>query len=221
VDGGASSDDGASGAAVAPCPGVPIVPDQTGLIAVGSNSVNIHGSWFQYSDCNDLHDVNCSTVVTPPTDASAFPNVGGKMCTSGMTSTATNAWGAGIAFELNDGPPQQPYNTTANGVLGFCFVLSGTTIPSTSIRVAFPTQDNNDYAYFEAVTTPGQHTVLVSQAAQGSWVAKADLAAFEATKVMLVQFQIPASPPTAVPWDFCIEGVTAITGGTGASGDGG
>jgi hypothetical protein len=146
-------------------------------------------------------------VTTP--SANAFPNVGGKMCTSGMTSTATGAWGAGIALELSDGPPQQPYDTTAHSVTGFCFELSGPTIPSTTLRVAFPTQDNNDNAYFEAESTPGMHSVSFSDTAQGSWVTAK--AAFEPTKVMLMQFQIPSSPAAPVPWDFCVQGLTALT----------
>jgi hypothetical protein len=201
--GSASSTDGGSATA---CPGVPIVPDATGLVTAASNAVGIHGSWFEYSDCTDLQNKNCSTVTTPA--ANSFANVGGKMCTSGVTSTAAGAWGAGIGLELNDGPPQMPYDTTAHGVKGFCFVLSGTTIPSTTIRVAFPTKDNNDNAYFSPVSTPGQHTVLFSDIAQGSWVTTKS--AFEPNAVMLVQLQIPSST-TPVPWDFCIEGFTAIT----------
>ncbi|HZL16697.1 MAG TPA: hypothetical protein VFG23_03005 [Polyangia bacterium] len=200
--GGTGTDASASG-----CPGIPIVPDSGGSVAVGSNSVGIHGSWFEYSDCADLKNVNCAMVTSPP--ANKFSNVAGKMCTSGTTSDATGAWGAGIALELNDGPPQQPYDTVAHGVKGFCFLLSGPTVPSTSVRVAFPTQDNNDNAYFEAVTTPGQHTVLFSDIAQGSWVTSKS--AFEPTKVMLLQFQIPSSTTAPVPWNFCIDGLTAIT----------
>jgi hypothetical protein len=202
-----SSPSSATPEAGAGCPGVPIVPDDGGFVAPGSNSVAIHGSWFGYSDCTDLKGVNCATMTTPP--ANSFPNVGGKLCTSGQTSTAAGAWGAGIALELNDGPPQQPYDTVAHGVKGFCFVLSGATIPSTTIRVAFTTQNNNDNAYFAPVSTPGQHTVLFSDTAQGSWVTAKS--AFEPTKVMLMQLQIPSSTTAPVPWDFCIEGVTAIT----------
>jgi hypothetical protein len=197
---------GATGTGTA-CPGVPIMPDAMGMVATGSNTVAIHGSWFEYSDCTDLKNVNCSTVTTPP--ANSFPNTGGKMCTSGHTSMASGAWGAGIGLELNDGPPQMPYDTTAHNVIGFCFVLSGTTIPSTGIRVAFPTKNNNDNAYFEAVTTTGQHTVLFSDTAQGSWVTTKS--AFEPKLVMLLQMQIPSSTTAPVPWDFCIEGLTAIT----------
>ena len=138
----------------------------------------------------------------------SFSNVGGNMCTSGQTSMAAGAWGAGIALELNDLPPQQPYDTVAHMVKGFCFELTGPTIPSTSIRVAFPTKDVPDDVYFSAVTTPGQHTVLFSDTAQGSWVTKK--VPFEPTLVMLLQFQIPSTTTAPVPWNFCISGLTAI-----------
>ncbi|MES1205464.1 MAG: hypothetical protein ABUS79_05960 [Pseudomonadota bacterium] len=208
IGGGAQAGSGGAGGATSSgCPGVPIVPDAKGFVAPTSNTLGIHGSWFEYSDCADLGGKNCATVAVPP--ANSFPNTAGKMCTSGMTSSATGAWGAGVALELNDGPPQMPYDTTAHSVKGFCFALSGTTIPSTTIRVAFPTQNNNDNAYFEAVSTPGQHMVLFSDTAQGSWVTQKS--AWEPTKVMLIQFQIPSSPTAPVPWDFCIDGLTAIT----------
>jgi hypothetical protein len=201
-DGGAATGEGGTG-----CPGVPLVPDATGYIAPGSNTVGIHGSWFTYSDCTDLMGKNCAMVTSPT--GTGFANVGGKMCTSGTTSTATGAWGAGIGLELNDGPPQQPYDTETYKVTGFCFQLSGATIPSTTIRVAFTTQENNDNAPFEAITTPGTHTVLFSDTAQGSWVTTPTV--FDPTKVMLVQFQIPSSTAAPIPWDFCIDGMTAVT----------
>ncbi len=184
------------------------MPNATGFIAPGSNSVGIHGSWFVYSDCNDLKNQNCAAVTTPSPTASAFPNVGGKMCTSGQNPTATNpnAWGAGIAFELNDGPPQMPYDSTQSGVTGFCFDLSGPTIPT--LHVAYTTVENNDDAPFEAITTPGTHTVLFSDTAE---LAGEPVFTFDRTKVVLVQFQIPSSPTAPVPWDFCIDGVTAVT----------
>jgi hypothetical protein len=158
---------------------------------------------------------NCA-MVTSPTAVGAFPNVGGKICTSGTNSTAANAWGAGVGLELNDGPPQMPYNTVTHGVKGFCFDVTGSTtsstpvLPSTTgIRVAFTTTENNDNAPFEAVTTPGTHTVLFADTAQGSWVTTKTT--FDPTMVVLVQFQIPASTTEAVAWDFCISNLTAVT----------
>jgi hypothetical protein len=38
-----------------------------------------------------------------------------------------------------------------------------------------------------------------------------DKVAFQPTAVMLVQFQIPSSTAAPVPWDFCVQGMTAIT----------
>jgi hypothetical protein len=205
-----TSNDAAAGGdtatAAGPCTGVPIVPDENGSVSAGSNSVGIHGSWFVYSDCTDLQGHNCAMVSSPT--GTSFANVGGKMCTSGQTSMAAGAWGAGIALELNDGPPQQPYDTTAHGVNGFCFNLSGPTIPSTTVRVAFPTQDNNDNAYLEAVSTPGLHNILFSDIAQGSWVTSKS--PWEPTKVMLIQFQIPSSTTAPVSWNFCVDSLTAI-----------
>jgi hypothetical protein len=96
----------------------------------------------------------------------------------------------------------------AHGVKGFCFQLSGTKIPPTGIRVAFTTKNNNDSAYFKAVSTLGQNTVLFSEIAQATWQTKKT---WEPTLVMLLQFQIPSSTTAPVPWDFCIEGLTAIT----------
>ncbi len=207
---GDASTDGATDSAPG-CPGIPIVPDDAGFVVPGSNPLGIHGSWFVYSDCNDLGGVNCTTVTSPPTNV--FPNSGGKMCTSGQTSTAPGAWGAGIALELNDGPPQLPYDTVDAGILGFCFQLSGTTLPTTTVRVAFPTTEDNDDAPFKAVTTFGQHTVLFANTAQGSWVTTKQ--PFDPTQVTLIQFQIPslstATVPAPVPWDFCVEGLTAVT----------
>jgi hypothetical protein len=196
------------------CPGIAITPDAMGHVAAGTNSLGINGSFFTYSDCKDLkstmNGVGCSDILPDPS-AGAFANVGGKICTSGMTSTVTGAWGAGVGFELNDVMGQQPYDTMMHGVKGFCFLLSGNTIPSTSLRVAFTTKDNNDNAYFEPVTTPGMHTVLFSDPtfAQGSWVTTKS--AWEPTLVVLMQFQIPSATAAPVPFDFCIEGLTAVT----------
>jgi hypothetical protein len=204
--GSSGGDAGTASVPDAPCSGIPIVPDATGFVAADSNSLGIHGSWFAYSDCNDLGGQNCATVTAP--SGTGFANVGGKMCTSGQTSSSAGAWGAGLGLELNDGPPQMPYDTVAMGVTGFCFTLSGPTIPSTSLRVAFPTRNHQDDPYFTAVATPGQHSVSFAESAQGSWVTTKS--AFEADQVMLLQFQIPSSATAPVPWDFCVEGLTAL-----------
>jgi hypothetical protein len=206
-DAGDNGDAGHNADAGPGCVGIPIIPDDTGFVAPGSNDAGIHGSWFVYSDCNDLGGHNCAMVASPT--GVAFANTGGALCTSGTTSSAPGAWGAGIGLELNDGPPQLPFDTMAAGIKGFCFQLTGPTLPTTTVRVAFPTVDNNDNAYFESVSSPGQHTVLFTDTAQGSWVTAPQ--PFESTAVTLIQFQIPSSTSATIPWDFCVEGLTAVT----------
>jgi hypothetical protein len=195
---------------------VPITPDDTGYVAAGSNSVGIHGSFFMYSDCDDGIKP-CSTVTTPNPE-SPFTNSGGKLCTSGTAiqtvGAASQDWGAGIGLEMDDVPAeggQQPFNVTAAGIKGFCFILSGSTIPSTSIRVAAVTSENQDWAPYESVTAPGMQTVLFSDMAQAPNTAASHIMTLDLTKVKVIQWQIPASSSAAVPWDFCIQGVTAIT----------
>ncbi len=215
VDEAGSADDAGSAGDAADagpgCPGIPIVPDDMGFVALGSNAAGIHGSWFVYSDCNDLGGRNCAMVTTPT--GMGFTNVGGALCTSGTTSSAAGAWGAGIGLELNDGPPQEPVPRHRGGGHHRASAASSSPdrrcCPRRPSGVAFPTVDNNDNAYFEAVDAPGQHTVLFSSTAQGTWVTTPQ--PFEPTAVTLIQFQIPSSTLATIPWDFCVEGLTAVT----------
>jgi hypothetical protein len=54
----------------------------------------------------------------------------------------------------------------------------------------------------------GQHTVLFSDTAQGSWVTQKS--AFEPNKIVLSQVEIPSSTMALVPWDVCIADHTAL-----------
>jgi hypothetical protein len=191
------------------CAGVAIAPDATGYVAPTSDSVGLNGSWFVYSDCTDLNGVNCSTVTTPP--MSSFPNTGGSMCTSGTTNANPSAWGAGIALELNDDGAnhhQSPWDATAQGVLGFCFQLTGSAIPP-GLRLAFTTTTSGDDAPFEAIAGAGSHTVLFTQTGPGSWFK--NTSPLDTHNLVLMQFQIPSVSGQAVPWDFCVAGMTAVT----------
>jgi hypothetical protein len=208
-DGAAATDSGGSAEAGSGCPGVALTPDATGYVAPASNMLGINGSWFVYSDCTDLGGKNCSTVNSPPT--TSFPNTGGSMCTSGMTSANTAAWGAGIALELNDDGAnhrQSPYDATAQGVVGFCFQLSGSAIPP-GLRLAFTTTTSGDDAPFKAISGTGSHTVLFSQTGPGSWFK--NTSPLDTHNLVLMQFQIPSMAGQTVPWDFCVTGMTALT----------
>jgi hypothetical protein len=227
VDDGASSegateggggDEGTSG-----CVGVPILPDMGGYVAPSSNALKITGAWYSYIDCNDyayfnlgtpMPGTNCSLMSTPTPGAAFIPVQGtqGRMCTRGTTvqvmsqSDWQTHWGAGVGIDLNNvGGTKQVFDAVAAGVRGFCFVLSGATIPP--LHVNMPSDQNiTDNWYFKTVSTPGVQQVLFTDLSQQTRTATP----FDPSKLWSVQFLIPASMSAAVPWDFCIEGLTAL-----------
>jgi hypothetical protein len=54
----------------------------------------------------------------------------------------------------------------------------------------------------------GTHEVLFSDAAQGSWVT--DPVDLDVAQVQAIQFQVPSVMGAEVPFDFCVEGLTAL-----------
>jgi hypothetical protein len=231
AEGGDESATGDAGNGGAACPGVAIVPDSNGLVAMGSNPLGIAGSWYAYYDCSDymyfnagtpMPGVNCSNVTAPSplspfTPTSAPQAAGGaptKMCTSGTTVAASNfqlQWGAGIGLDLNNpGGTKMDFNAIDAGAVplkGFCFVLSGARIPE--IRVDLPSdQGITDNWYFEAVIKAGVYSILFTDTALRQ--RNPTSTAFDPGKLMSIQFEIPASATAPIPWDFCIDELTAI-----------
>jgi hypothetical protein len=214
-----TADDGSTG-----CVGVPIVPDATGLIGASSNSVGITGSWYSYVDCNDYlyfdsgvpdPGKNCSLLSTPA--SGSFKPADGtqaRMCTSGTTLQVMPSddwkthWGAGIGLDLNNpSGTKLDFNATAAGVTGFCFMVTGNTIPP--MKVNLPTdQGITDNWYYEVVSTPGVHKILFTD--QFLQTTPTPATPFDPSKLQSIQFQIAATTSAAVPWDFCIDQLTAI-----------
>ncbi|HZU83301.1 MAG TPA: hypothetical protein VE987_10310, partial [Polyangiaceae bacterium] len=235
-DAGAADADagGWDGNTTSPCPGVPIVPDMSGNLAPGSNAVGIVGSWYAYYDCSDytfqgltpMPGVNCSQVNTPTPGGTFAPSIGltgapTKLCTSGSTVPASPddasppqwslRWGAGIGLDLNSqGGTKLDYNALdagASPIKGFCFVLSGNTIPR--IRVNLPSdQGITDNWYFEQFNTPGVHQVQFTD--PGLRQLTPTNTPFDPSKILSVQFLVPSEQNAAVPWDFCVDQLTAI-----------
>lgn len=210
------------------CPGVPLVPDATGFIAASSNSVGVTGAWYSYVDCNDYlyfdsgvpnPGVNCSLIQAPP-NGSFQPASGtaSKMCTKGTTAIVPTAadwqthWGAGIGLDLNNpSGTKLDYDANAAGVIGFCFVLSGAQLPAPPLKVNLPSdQSITDNWYFETESTPGVKQILFTDRTLHQ--TNATTTPFDPSKLLSIQFQIPASMSVAVPWDFCIDQLTAIVG---------
>jgi hypothetical protein len=231
AEGGDAEVTGDGGNASPACPGVAIVPDSRGFVALSSNSLGITGAWYAYYDCNDylyfdagtpMPGVNCSNVTAPsplspftptapPQGAAGAPT---RMCTSGTTVAATNfqfQWGAGIGLDLNNpSTTKLDFNALDAGAAplkGFCFVLSGARIPA--IRVDLPSdQGITDNWYFETVIKAGVHSILFADTALRQRTATST--AFDPSKLMSIQFEIPSSATAPIPWDFCIDELSAI-----------
>jgi len=178
--GGVSGATGGAGGVVNT--GAALTPDTNGIIAPGSNSFNVQGTWFTFADgfmglgagsgdCQNKGGFmasQCSTVS--PTPGATFPNSGGRMCISGvaarvLTGTTgmpdyTNIYGSGLGFQLNGVPDAAtpmildttPYNAVQSGVKGLSFVIDN--IPSNGLRVEGTTPPTNFMpAWWNGATT--------------------------------------------------------------------
>jgi hypothetical protein len=167
-------------------------------VDAASNSLGINGNWYTY--------VDTGSTISP--GKGSFPNVGGKMCTSGTLAASGNSYG-GVGFELNDTGGQQPFNLTKKGVKGFSFVLSGT-LPTDGLRYAYGKKQDNNSIFLATVTTTGLNTVPASvpKLAQGPGETPET---WDPTLVALIEFQIPNSATAPNPFNFCIQSLTAVT----------
>jgi hypothetical protein len=214
----AAGDDSSGG-----CTGDGIVPDSTGFVASGTNVSGITGSWSVYTDCDDYGPLeggvpepgkDCSLVTSPEAGSPFTPQPGtAQMCTSGTTAQVLSddqwplRWGADFALDLDEmGGTAGDYNATAAGVRGFCFYVSGFTVPV--FRVRFPSDqgiaDRNWYQV--TLQHEGWHSVLFADLAQVNPTGMP----FDASKVLSIEFEIPASRVETVSWDFCVDGLVAL-----------
>jgi hypothetical protein len=206
------------------CVGDGIIPDSNGYVASGTNASGISGSWALYSDCDDYGPLdagssdpgkNCSSITAPMAGQPFAPQPGtAQMCTTGTTVQVLSddqwplRWGAYISLSLNDpSGTAADFDATAAHVRGFCFYVSGFTVPV--FRVRFPTdQGFTDRNWYQATLEhEGWHSVLFSDLGQ----VKPTSTPFDPSKILSIEFEIPASRLETVPWDFCIDGLTALT----------
>ncbi len=223
VDGSAGDEPTAGDDASQGCTGDGIVPDPGGFVAADTNASGITGSWSVYSDCDDygpldagvpVAGTNCSAVSFPEAGAPFAPRPGtAQMCTTGTTVPVLAddqwplRWGAYIALGLNENSgTAQDFDAPAAGVRGFCFYVSGFTVPV--FRVRFPTdQGITDRNWYQlTLEHEGWHRVLFSDLGQVYPTGTP----FDPSKILSIEFEVPASKLESVPWDFCIDGLTAL-----------
>lgn len=197
-----------------PTVGTPVLltVDDTGWVDGAGNSVGIQGAWYAYDDCANSPGA-CTLNHTPPTGS--FPNTGGKMCTKGTTVAVkaeadfSKQWGAGIALDLNNSGgangQKMPFDAQAANVIGFFMNITGV---APGLRINITSASTGDNSHFVNGVV-GANTVELSKAKQGSWVTTK--ATLNPTELLAIQFQIPTVMNKAVDFDFCVEGLSALT----------
>jgi hypothetical protein len=205
------------------CSGDGIVPDATGFVAADTNASGITGAWTVYTDCDDYGSLeagapepgkDCSVVSSPAPGSPLTPQAAtAQICSAGTTVQVLSEdqwplrWGAYMALDLADpAGSAQDFDATAAGIRGFCFYVSGDSVPA--FRVRFPTDTGITGRNWYQVTLQheGWHQVLFADLGQ---VVPTDIA-FDPSKLLSIEFEIPASRVEAVPWDFCIDGLVAL-----------
>jgi hypothetical protein len=213
-------------------------PDSTGWVdRTTTGPTQIQGRWYGFADgfgadgmsasgtCESIgHQPpeNCSQLTTP--SPGSFPNTDGRMCTAGVaaginliggtTPDKNPIKGAGIAFSFN--LPDMtatalPYDATANGVKGIAFDMDN--VPASGMRVQFPTADALNPAFWLGNASispvfPGHNVILWPDVLGPYYDGQAP--AFDPTMLLRVEFLVPASSQTAIPFSFCISNLAAL-----------
>jgi hypothetical protein len=209
--GGSSGGTGGSGGGLSCGAGeglaLPIEPGedaQSAWIDGSSNCVGIQGALYPSVD-----EVGSSLTIT---------DSDGRICVAGtvkrvLSGDFDNYWGARLVIQLNnDGDATAlPYDAVTHGVDGFKFTLSGSAVPE-ELR---PTLFNSASAtqYCKRVCATGAQSILLSEAHVDCWEGTTGSTP-TGTSLERLEFTIPSNELADIPFDFCIEALTAITNGT-------
>ncbi|HEY2405029.1 MAG TPA: hypothetical protein VGI10_03455 [Polyangiaceae bacterium] len=181
----------------------------------------------------------CSAIATPM--LGSFENSGGAMHTEGTVEKVLDIvgmagspdydkmWGAGIGCDLNnpgnaDGgvDMKSPYDAPAHHVVGisFDFDTPDHTLPSTGLRVEFPTPTTQTAAhvwrpagsgdnYVSPIAIGTNEILFASDVEQPDYVMnKVD---FNSAQVLSVQWHVPTTVTAGASYSFTIQNFSLLT----------
>jgi hypothetical protein len=223
--------------------GVTITPNTQGLVLSSTNALGVQGPWYAYSDGVGFDGSSatgiceargghppaaCSSIITPA--VGSFPNVGGKMCTSGTAAMViagasglpdyANITGAGIGLDLNNSggavPVRGPFNALGKGVTGLAFDLEFVALPG--LRVEFPalaTDGTASGAAYWGANPSFANSPVVAGTNVLRWadvgIAGAAPPAFDPTMIESVLFHVPTTITSTGPFSFCVSNLRLLT----------
>jgi hypothetical protein len=203
---------GTGGTVTCTAPSNELTIDGTHWMPRPCNDYEIQGAWNCYDD--EVADCDCDNTPTSPRWDSEVLGY----CLSGTTilDTTYAAWGAGMAFELNNDldTGKYAYDALAHDIIGFALTVEGLTggnalrigytdsVTSTGVSpfVEFAALDNETrtlYAYFTDANVPAE------------WDDPNAGKTVDGHAVMDVQLQIVGAMQEA-PYQFCITHVVPI-----------
>jgi len=221
--------------------GLALTPDATGWIDKATNAYGVQGNWYGFSDgigANGLtssgscemagHPVSaCSAIISPSPTGNGFPNVGGRMCATGVAArvvanTTTGLpdygaiYGAVIGFDFNFDPgtlTKGRFNALAPGLTGIAFDID--VLPANGMRVQM-VNPGTDFgpggpAYWGGTPAFSNSPVRVGT----NRIYWADIVGpyglgLDPTQLVSMYFAVPTQAASASNFSFCISNVTLI-----------
>ena len=176
-----------------------------GWVDASTNDVGIQGSWYTYSDGE-------ATIV--PAAAPFFAGAGSQICISGSTvlDDTGEYWGAAVGMDFNVvDEVTYAYDATAHGVAGVKFTLTGTLPPGLQVNYTMTTSASGDtYCARYYGITSGSLTLSVAfdDVQYLCWYPLSN--PVDPTVLKAISIQVTSTSSETVPFDFCVEDVSAI-----------
>jgi hypothetical protein len=216
--GGASGGTAGTGGTPPVVEGVPLIWTD-GWIDSAANSLGVVGAVFDFGDNHSTRTANI---------AGADACISGEAAMVDMNCTpmapATDCYGEfwGTAIGINVNQPIDPvtmmgvetpmaFDFTAKGVTGFTFDITGTTVP-TSLRFKVEDSSATEYCTPSLVPVlPGTNTIRFSDLLSQCWDPALGGTAPTGSDVVKIAWAVVTNSSSAVPYDFCIANLVAIS----------
>ena len=195
-----------------------------GYVASTTNSYGIRGAVYTFDDgAGSVISPDCTTgaacfggTTTPTTKFC----VNGSDVTVGLNSSGTDYdyatyWGAAVGFDLNSptSGTRQTYPASTHHVLGFSMTLTNTVYPTDKVQFSYLVYNgSSNVAYCVAQLNPGLNTVYFTNTVSNCYTTGGvGLTTGNADNLVALQWQVPASPQSATPFNYCIDNLTPLT----------
>lgn len=219
--------------------GVLLMPNETGFVPADSNELGVVGSWYTYGDgigsdgmppgdCQKaMHPDSACSMITSPA-AGSFPNMGGKMCTTGTAAKVIDMvgkpgmpdygkiWGAGIGLDLNNpggGAVKAEFKAAMKGTKGIEFEIDMVPLPKLRVEVEATSTnggaDGNDYWGATASYPPSPVVVGKNQVLWDQFVGPKGHK-FVPDELLGIQFHVPTGTSAPGAYSFCISNLKIL-----------